>query len=182
MSAPTNRVAVIDCSGSMAETIGKLTKLGCVARAIRQLVPLLPPRDCFGIVSFSESASTVLPLTPVRVLSRVLDGALSQLKPTSTTNMIAGITAGITVLSARPPQFQRKMILLSDGLPTHEAAAFELPLARAVKEGVCIDTIAFGISGQVSKPLLRSISARTGGTYSYAAEFHHLVTAFRRAA
>lgn len=178
---PFNLVLALDCSSSMTEPAGSVSKMECVRRAVPDFVRLLPSTTSVGIVTFASDAHVALPLTPLRDMRGRLAMALSTLRPNGLTAMSAGLEVGIRELTKRPRHFPRRMVLLSDGHPSNGVESLDLPIARAKREGVRIDPIGFGMGAQLCAPLLQAIATKTGGSYSFAGELNSLFAALRRA-
>lgn len=111
---------VIDRSASMDDpfsgtTNGKVgeTKSVAASRLITQFIKARK-NDMFGMITFSNSAMYVLPLTQNReaVLAAVQAAAGSALFQT---NIGSGLTAGTALFDKVPDSGSRAMILLSDG-------------------------------------------------------------------
>lgn len=95
---PVDVCCVIDISGSMGslaeipsgESTG-LSILDIVKHAVKTIIKSMHPTDRLAIVSFSNSAETVIPLTEMTGNGQALAiTALEQLHPTNSTNLWAG--------------------------------------------------------------------------------------------
>ena len=96
---PVDVACVIDISGSMGfkaeipngESSG-LTVLCIVKHAVKTIIKSMNPNDRLAIVSFSNTAETVIPLTSMDSNGQTLAiTALEQLHPTNSTNLWSGI-------------------------------------------------------------------------------------------
>ncbi len=114
-------VLVIDRSASMDDPfagagldghIGE-TKSGAAKRLITQFVDARPD-DMVGIVTFSNSAMHVIPLTQSR---EAIHAAITAAGGSGLlqTNIGAGVTTGVTMFDKVPDSGSRAIILLSDG-------------------------------------------------------------------
>jgi Ca-activated chloride channel family protein len=181
---------VIDVSGSMAATDLKPTRLGAASQAAKQLIGDLPQGTQVGVVSFSQTASVVAPLssdpnTATRALDRLSAGGGTAIGD--------GLDAALAQLSQRPRDSQghqapAAVVLLSDG----ESNAGQTPAAAAAlaeQEGVRVYTVGIGergtaayVDGHVPVGLdesaLRSIASTTGGTYFYADDANQLAQVY----
>ncbi|MFI7316012.1 von Willebrand factor type A domain-containing protein [Streptomyces venezuelae] len=126
---PAALTFVIDVSGSMAEP----GRLDLVKRSLGLMTDRLRPDDSVALVTFSDTAETVLPMT------RLGDGggsgegatddgenaggrtrvhrAVAALEPTQSTNLEAGIATGYdTAVRGRKEGATNRVVLLSDAL------------------------------------------------------------------
>ncbi len=171
---------VIDVSGSMAATDLKPTRLGAATQAAKQLIGDLPQGTQVGVVSFSQTASVVAPLSSdPNAATRALD----RLSANGGTAIGDGLDAALAQLSQRPRDSQGNqapavVVLLSDG-ESNTGQAPAAAAARAEQQGVRVYTVGIGergtaayVDGHVPVGLdestLRSIASTTGGTYFYA--------------
>lgn len=179
---------VLDTSPSMRATDVEPTRLQAAREAAAAFVDELPERFNAGLVSFSGSASLVVPPTTDRELLHV---GIARLDATGQRTAIgeAIITAlqSIAAFDARaaddPPP--ARIVLLSDGGNT----AGRLPQAaaeEAATAGVPISTIAYGsadghvnLGGQwirvpADGPTLEAVAEQTGGKFYEAASGEEL--------
>jgi Ca-activated chloride channel family protein len=172
---------VLDVSGSMAATDLQPTRLGAATGAARQFIDGLPEGTRVGVVSFSQGASVVAPLSPDKARAET---ALSRLAPNGGTAIGDGLNAALSQLARTPLDAQGDhdpglVILLSDGennLGQSPASVAQL----ASQQGVQVDTVGIGqrgaqayIGGQpvgLDETTLKNIAAVTGGQYFYAAD------------
>ncbi len=181
---------VIDVSGSMAASDLKPTRLGAATQAAKQLIADLPQGAQVGVVSFSQTASVVAPLSSdPSAASRALD----RLSPNGGTAIGDGLDAALNQLSQRPRDRQGNqapavVVLLSDG----ESNAGQSPTAaaaQAAQEGVRVYTVGIGQRGTAAyvdgyvpvgldETALRSIASTTGGNYFYAADADQLAQVY----
>ncbi|WP_306332585.1 VWA domain-containing protein [Streptomyces sp. KL118A] len=113
---PAALTFVIDVSGSMAEP----GRLDLVKQSLGLMTDRLRPDDSIALVTFSDTAKTVLPMTR---LGDTGDGrarvhrAIEGLEPTQSTNLEAGITTGYdTAVRGRKEGATNRVVLLSDAL------------------------------------------------------------------
>ncbi|MEU7582184.1 von Willebrand factor type A domain-containing protein [Streptomyces sp. NPDC041068] len=115
---PAALTFVIDVSGSMAEP----GRLDLVKKSLGIMTDELRPDDSIALVTFSDTAETVLPMT--RLGDR--DGgdgrsraheAVDRLEPTQSTNLEAGVTTGYdTAVRGKKEGATNRVVLLSDAL------------------------------------------------------------------
>ncbi|WP_079036492.1 vWA domain-containing protein [Streptomyces silaceus] len=113
---PAALTFVIDVSGSMAEP----GRLDLVKKSLGIMTDRLRPDDSIALVTFSDTAETVLPMTRLgdtgagrERVHRAVDG----LEPTQSTNLEAGITTGYdTAVRGKERGATNRVVLLSDAL------------------------------------------------------------------
>jgi len=119
------------------------------------------PDDQVALVTFSETARVLVPLTGNR---ESVDRALDAIAPTPGTRLDRGLRLGIEEL--RSPRHRaenlRVILVLSDGLQGETAAAAREAASTARGEGVVICTI--GLGGDADEALLIDVA---GGRVRY---------------
>jgi Ca-activated chloride channel family protein len=181
----TDVVLVIDTSGSMAATDLSPTRLGAATSAAQSLIDALPDGARVGVVSFSQTASVVAPLTSDKTQA---DNALDTLSPGGGTAIGDGLNAALNQLAQRPADAQGQrppgmVILLSDG-ESNFGSTPASAAARAKQQGVQVDTVGVGQRGTqayvdrqavgLDESTLKSIASTTSGQYFYAADANQL--------
>ena len=165
---------VLDESGSMASN----DPAGLRKTAAKQVVDRLAEisdLDRVGVVSFSSSARTRIPLTSLIVTSNVdaIKAAIDAVGASGGTDIGAGASLGIDELTGDAPAGRpRVMVLMTDGIGNYDDAI----TARAADEGIVIYTVGLGFG--IDEDLLRGIAAGTGGRYFPAASADDLIEAF----
>lgn len=170
----------IDVSNSMAATDVTPTRLAAAKDGALAFVNLLPPKLQLGLVSFSGTASVLVPPTTDRDQVRT---AIDNLQLGAGTAIGDGIEACLTAISdsaktqtgdTGPPP--ARIVLLSDG-ETTRGTPNDTAVSAAVGAGVPISTIAYGtpdgtltIQGQeiavpVNEDALKAIADETNGAY-----------------
>jgi len=181
-------MVVLDTSPSMRATDVAPTRLQAAREAARAFVDQLPLRFNVGLVTFSGSASLMVPPTLDRV---VVAASVDQLEATGQGTAIgeAIVTAlhAIATFDSRAAQDPppARIVLLSDGGNT----AGITPTAgaqEAAAAGVPVSTIAYGTPGGVVEvrgrwipvpadgPTLQRVAEDTGGTFHEAASGEEL--------
>jgi Ca-activated chloride channel family protein len=185
----------IDVSNSMAATDISPNRLAAAKQGAQAFVDQLPPRINLGLVSFSGSASLLVPPGTDREAVRAGIRGLQLGPATAVGEGIFSSLQAISSLGERitdsgqsaPPA---AIILLSDGettrgRPNGQAAA----AAKTAK--VPVDTIAYGtpdgtldVGGQqipvpVNEPALRLIAEQTGGSHHRATSGDELASVYR---
>jgi len=153
-----------------------------VAAARRLLVQLNPETTRVGVLTFSEGAKLLQPLTnDFERLRRVLDDIL-RAGPYGGTNMVEGIRMGITELmglgaSEKRTDAVKVQILLTDGFPTlpigvsRRAAPEDTNLAinaarLAGKAGIKVHVFTLGEEALSYPRAAVGIAQESGGTYT----------------
>ena len=119
---PTDVLVILDRSGSMAGE-----KLAQARAAIRELVAQLGPQDRFGLVTYSDAATLVIPLTTADASARDRwSAAVEAIEADGGTNMSSGLDLGLdTIERARGAGHVPRAILLSDGLANQGDASHD---------------------------------------------------------
>ncbi len=176
--APLSVHIVLDVSGSMSGQAIEDAK-----KAAEAAVDKLDPSDDFSMVTFSDTASVIVPDGPIgprraQVLSRIHAVAAG-----GGTNIWAGLDLGYS--EARAPRAGedavRIVMLLSDGHanggdtdPQHLAAR----AAQAFQDG--IQTSSFGLGPDFDAALMSGIADRGAGGYYYVADSSQIEPALAR--
>ncbi|MGW5862067.1 YfbK domain-containing protein [Streptomyces sp. NPDC055239] len=110
---PAALTFVIDVSGSMAEP----GRLDLVKESLAIMTDKLRDDDSIALVTFSDSAKTVLPMTRLGDHRGKVHSAVNEMEPTQSTNLEAGIRTGYdTAVGARRDGATNRVVLLSDAL------------------------------------------------------------------
>ncbi|GAA1892059.1 VWA domain-containing protein [Streptomyces durmitorensis] len=110
---PAALTFVIDVSGSMAEP----GRLDLVKESLGIMTDKLRDDDSIALVTFSDSAETVLPMTRLGDHRGTVHSAIDAMEPTQSTNLEAGIRTGYdTAVSSRRDGSTNRVVLLSDAL------------------------------------------------------------------
>jgi len=153
---PLNFAFVLDHSGSMR----KGAKLKSVKEAVKVVIDHLSPGDYISLVTFSDSAETIIPATPARD-PQGMKAAIERIKVGGGTNMGRGMSAGLAELSRwNIPNAVKRMILLTDGRTIGEKKCRQL--AREAREaGVVIYPL--GIGADWDEDFLNEMGLLSGG-------------------
>ena len=107
-----NITFVIDTSGSMDIR----ERLGMVKASLALLVRNLRPDDTIAIITYGDTASPLLPPTPVEEWRDIVD-AIDSLTPSGSTNMEAGLLLGYEqARDSFDPDALNVVVLASDGV------------------------------------------------------------------
>lgn len=179
-------ILVLDTSRSMLAQDVPPNRLAVAKEAVGRFLENLPEDYRVGMVSFAQSAQTVLPATANREAAAA---ALKNLRTGDGTALGEGIARGLQVARRVPAEKGKKppasLLVLSDGAQT-QGVLEPLPAAqRAKKLKIPVYTVAFGTAEGVVEvvddngftqrvtvppdaPTLRQVSQATGGRF-YAA-------------
>jgi Ca-activated chloride channel family protein len=179
-------VLAMDTSRSMVATDVPPTRLVVAQQAVRRFLEQLPEGYRVGMVSFAQSAQTVLPATANRAAAQA---ALRNLRTGDGTALGEGIARALQVAQRVPAEKGKKppasVLVLSDGAQTQGVLEPLQAAQRAAKLKIPVHTVAFGTPDGVVEvkddngftqrvtvppdaPTLRRVSRATGGRF-YAA-------------
>jgi Ca-activated chloride channel homolog len=155
---------VIDVSGSMGEP----GKLDVVKDALHTLLDQLRPTDSVAIVTFSNEATVVRPMTPVSQRA-TLHAAVDRLRVEGSTNLEAGLVKGYEVArDGFRPGITNRVILLSDGLANMGATEAAPILARVSEEAdKQITLLGVGVGSDYGDTLMEQLADHGDGMVVY---------------
>jgi len=161
---PLNLAVVLDHSGSMAAA----GKMEFAKEGVKLLIDALGPEDTFTLVIFDDKVQTVF--GPGRVSDKEgLKGRVGEIGPAGGTNIFDGLEAGYrAVLGAPNENEQRRVIFLTDGLPTAgntDAGAIRNMSVSYNQRYVGLTTI--GLGTDVNIGLLRGLAESGGGNFYF---------------
>jgi Ca-activated chloride channel family protein len=161
---PLDLAVVLDHSGSMAAA----GKMDFAKQGVRQLIDALGPEDVFTLVVFDDRVQTIF--GPAKVTDKAgLKGMVDEIGPAGGTNIYDGLETGYrAVLTSPGDTDQRRVIFLTDGLPT--AGIIDPMRISAMSLGynqkyVGLTTI--GLGTDVNVGLLRGLAESGGGNFYY---------------
>ena len=179
-------VLAMDTSRSMVASDVPPSRLAVAQQAVRRFLDQLPEDYRVGMVSFAQSAQTVLPATANR---QAAQAALRNLRTGDGTALGEGIARAVQVAQKVPAEEGKKppasILVLSDGAQTQGVLEPQAAAERARKLRIPVYTVAFGTEQGVVEvvddngfrqrvtvppdpPTLRKVSQLTGGRF-YAA-------------
>lgn len=175
---PTDVVIILDRSGSMAGE-----KIAHARAAVRELLAQLGPQDRFALVTYSDDAAVVLPLSSVDDRARTAWGAtVAEIQPSGGTNMSKGLDFGIDVIEqARVAGRVPHVIVISDGLanqgdPSHEGLTRRA--RRAAQGEYMLSTV--GVGADFNEYLMTALADAGTGNYYYLQNSADLANVFAR--
>ena len=152
----TDLVFAVDTSGSMAGA-----PIAAATAAGRRLLDAVGSTGRVGLVTFSDTATVVRPLTADAGSVRAALGALDT---NSGTALYDGIGLAVdTVLAAPDPDARRIVVVLSDGADTASSATLAGLTRRLHAAGVEVDAVGLESSPSFRAGPLRQLTAATGG-------------------
>jgi Ca-activated chloride channel family protein len=168
---------VMDVSGSMASTDLDPNRIVAAKDAAREFLDSLPDRMRVGLVSFSDYATLVTPLTTDK---QTVDEALENLRVRGGTAMGDGMAVALDQIDVERQAGQEvpaSMLVLSDG-ETNRGAPPEQVAQAAVEARVPVYVIGVGteegaiqragdqlVRSQLNRAELESVASLTGGRY-----------------
>lgn len=180
---PVDIVVALDISTSMEGS-----KLDLCKHALGLLLRQLTPNDSFGLVTFSDRATTVIPAVKVTPFTR--DSAMQKidkLRTRGSTSISAGIKSAAKALyyASRQPNQAQFVILLTDGvanfgiIDSNGLVELTKTWLGAQPNRKAIPLHCFGYGPDHDDELLRELSSVSpGGTYYFIESDAAVVSAF----
>ncbi len=159
---PMNVVFVVDVSGSMAAD----NRLEYVREMLSQLVKAMRPKDKISLITFSNHANVIFPLTTIEGNQEKLLFLISRLIEEGSTNIYDGLELGFKELEKNfKPNAVNQLVLLTDGYENTKSDDDVVSVARNYysKKLTC-STI--GVGPDFNEPLLRQIATVGAGSMS----------------
>lgn len=156
-------VLVLDVSGSMQGE-----PLAQVLHSARRLAEILDDTDRLGVVAFSDGASTIAPLVPLREGRRDLLSKLAGVSASGGTNIAGGLAQAALLFPRREVGERQLLVLMSDGEPNvGPQTPRELrEQARLLKSrDLAISTLGFGANHH--DDILAAVAEGGGGRYTF---------------
>ncbi|MDQ8707305.1 von Willebrand factor type A domain-containing protein [Streptomyces sp. LHD-70] len=168
---PAALTFVIDISGSMAEP----GRLDLVKESLGIMTDRLRADDSVAIVTFSDEAETVLPMTRLAEdadRDRV-HAAVDDLEPTDSTNLEAGIRTGYdTAVEGRTKGATNRVVLLSDALANTGATSADTILERIseARREHGITLFGVGVGSDYGDALMEQLADKGDGHTTYVSD------------
>ncbi|MFI0240138.1 von Willebrand factor type A domain-containing protein [Streptomyces sp. NPDC016845] len=167
---PAALTFVVDISGSMGEP----GRLDLVRQSLTTLTDELRPDDSIALVTFSDEAETVLPMTRLgasggTVRDKVHE-AVDSLEPTDSTNLEAGIRTGYaTAVEGVRPGATNRVVLLSDALANDGETSADALLARIAdaRRDHGITLFGVGVGSDYGDALMERLADKGDGHTTY---------------
>ncbi len=174
---------VIDISGSMATSVENkntnepsFSRMDLLKHSIVTIAHMMGSNDQLSIVTFSTTASVVMPWTKMNNNGIKCAEKISQnIYPTNSTNILAGIEVGVNLNADH-------IILLTDGANSIESYG-RRTLADHIIDKISgysgiIHTVGFGMSSDLDTTTLRKISSNKKGLYCFCPDASMVGTIF----
>ncbi|MFM9693578.1 vWA domain-containing protein [Streptomyces europaeiscabiei] len=165
---PAALTFVIDVSGSMSEP----GRLDLAQDALRTMTNRLRDDDSVAIVTFSDEAETVLPMTRLDDNRGEIREAVDSLEPTDSTNLAAGVETGYeTAVEGLRKGATNRVVLLSDALANTGSTDAETILERIASErrehGITLFGV--GVGSDYGDALMEQLADKGDGHTTYVA-------------
>ncbi|MDG4860006.1 von Willebrand factor type A domain-containing protein [Streptomyces sp. T-3] len=166
---PAALTFVIDISGSMAEP----GRLDLVKQSLDLMTDQLRGDDSIAIVTFSDEAEEVLPMTRLGDNRGRIHDVIGRLQPTQSTNLDAGVRTGYdTAVEGRRRGATNRVVLLSDALAnTGSTSADEIleRISNARKEhGITLFGV--GVGSEYGDALMEQLADKGDGHTTYVSD------------
>ncbi len=155
-------VLVLDSSGSMGQSVlgSARTQQQIANQAAARAVSSLGPTDLVGVIRFSNSSTTVVPLAPNDQPEATAQRILS-IRHGGGTNLLPALKDARQILNDADADLKH-VVVLSDGRSQNEDQL--APLAkRMARDGITVTTISVG--DQADTNTLRSVAAQGEGSF-----------------
>lgn len=185
---PKDFIFVIDNSGSMGTTeeIEKgqyLSILQIVQHACKVGIQLCTKYDRLAIVTFSQTSDIKMELKNMTKENKeIASNSIENIKPTSTTNLYAGLHCGLSILKNRSDKSNLgALFVFTDGLPNinpprGEEGMMDLWLRTNPDFKAIVNTYGFGYN--LDSKMLFNISRKFNSSFSFIPSYDIIGTVF----
>ncbi|GGV94470.1 hypothetical protein GCM10015535_59950 [Streptomyces gelaticus] len=166
---PAALTFVVDISGSMAET----GRLDLVKKSLDILTDELRDDDSVSLVTFSDEAKTLLPMTRLRDHRGRIRDRIDSMEATDSTNVEAGVRRGYDeALDGRVEGANNRVVLLSDALANTGETDAEAILERigSARRDHGITLFGVGVGSEYGDALMEQLTNRGDGHTTYVAD------------
>lgn len=166
---PAALTFVIDVSGSMAEP----GRLDLAQEALGTMTDRLRDDDSVALVTFSDEAETVLPMTRLGDRRGRVHEAIDSLEPTQSTNLGAGVETGYdTAVEGRREGATNRVVLVSDALANTGETDADAILERIADErrehGITLFGV--GVGSDYGDALMERLADKGDGHTTYVSD------------
>ena len=171
---PCNIIVKIDCSGSMAASIGAVdgaennfSRMDLVKHSLRTIVGMLNAEDSLSIIQFSTSASISLNPTKMTDSNKIIvNSVIDSLIPNGNTNIYDAIQKTFEIVS-RSENLDKKFysLLLTDGYPNINPPRGILETLKPKPANLSMFTFGFGYD--IDSKLLYELSSYGQGGFGF---------------
>ncbi|MFI6723513.1 von Willebrand factor type A domain-containing protein [Streptomyces atratus] len=166
---PAALTFVVDISGSMAGA----GRLDLVKKSLGILTDELRDDDSVSLVTFSDEAKTLLPMTRLRDHRGRIRDRVDSMEPTDSTNLEAGIRRGYDeAVDGRVKGANNRVVLLSDALANTGATDAETILERigSARREYGITLFGVGVGSDYGDALMEQLTNKGDGHTTYIAD------------
>lgn len=166
---PAALTFVVDVSGSMAET----GRLDLVRTSLAYLTEQLRDDDSVALVTFSDEAETVVPMTALRGHRTKIREAVESLRTTNSTNVAAGVQRGYDeAVHGRREGATNRVVLLSDALANTGETDADAILERidSSRREYGITLFGVGVGSDYGDALMERLADKGDGNTTYIAD------------
>lgn len=155
-------VVALDRSGSMAMSIGNMTKMDMANLATLEVYRLMTPLDEFGVTAVDSQPHVVIPLSEVSSVGGA-EGSIRSIE-----SMGGGIftytamLAGINELEKSKAKI-RHLLLFADACDAEEPGSYVQLLERAARLGITVSVVGLGHETDPDAEFLKDIARRGNG-------------------
>ncbi|MFD5817219.1 von Willebrand factor type A domain-containing protein [Streptomyces sp. NPDC127038] len=174
---PAALTFVIDISGSMAEP----GRLDLARESLDVMTDRLRDDDSVALVTFSDEAETVLPMTRLGGHRARVHRAISGLEPTDSTNLGAGVRTGYaTAVHGLREGATNRVVLISDGLANSGDTDADTILERisAARREHGITLFGVGVGSDYGDALMERLADKGDGHTTYVSDRDDALTVF----
>ncbi|MEV0734514.1 von Willebrand factor type A domain-containing protein [Streptomyces sp. NPDC050549] len=166
---PAALTFVIDVSGSMAET----GRLDLAKKSLDEMTDRLRDDDSVALVTFSDEAETVLPMTRLDGHRGKVHHAIEELETQSSTNLGAGVETGYaTATEGLREGATNRVVLISDGLANTGDTSADSILERISNErrdhGITLFGV--GVGSDYGDALMEKLADKGDGHTAYVSD------------
>lgn len=170
---PINVALVVDTSASMEGTAMDDAKKACTA-----LLDKLSPGDRLSLIAFHSGVDVLVPSTVLTTKSMdEIRQKITAMKPFGTTNLAAGLTAG---LAEARKNFRadgiNRIVLLGDGVPNDPTSLPALAQSSGQSK-IAITTLGLGLD--YDETVMSTIALNSGGKYHFIKESAKVAEVFQ---
>lgn len=166
---PTALTFVVDISGSMASA----DRLGLVKSSLGILTDELRDDDSVSLVTFSDEAETVLPMTRLRGHRGKIHDAVDSMEATDSTNVEAGVRRGYEeAVDGHRKGANNRVVLLSDALANTGETDADAILERidSARREYGITLFGVGVGSDYGDALMERLTDKGDGHTTYIAD------------
>lgn len=187
---PSVFVCALDVSGSMSESVGsankyadseisKYTRSDLVKHSMNTVIHCMRPEDRLAIVTFSDNANVLLPLTNMDSTGKeTATKALSSYRDRGSTNLWSGVETAMNIMETiKEDDINKFTLTLTDGEPNIDPPRGIMTEYRN-KLPISSTMHMFGYSYGLDSQLLYDLSREGGGLFAHIPDYTMCNTVF----